>query len=237
MNCSEVKALTFDVFGTVVDWRGSLIADATAFGAAKDLSVDWDVFIDSWKTCYRPSMNQVNQGTLPWTNVYSIYRTKLDALFLEFGINDLTESEKDFFNRSWERLEPWPDSLPGLTRLKEKFILSTLSNSDFGSMVKMAKRAGLPWDCVITAEIPKRYKPDPKVYLTAIELLGYKPEQIMMVAAHNYDLAHAASHGMRTAFLPRPTEFGPCQTTDLKAEGDWDLVVANIEELADSLGA
>ncbi len=237
MNFSDVKALTFDVFGTVVDWRGSIISDATAFGAAKGLSVNWEAFIDAWKTCYKPGMDLVNQGTAPWNSVYSIYRKKLDELFLEYNITGLTEAEKDHFNRAWERLNPWPDSVPGITRLKQKFIVSTLSNSDFGCMVNMAKNAGLPWDCVITAEIAKRYKPDPKVYLTAIELLGYRPEQILMVAAHNYDLAHAASHGMRTAFLPRPAEYGPGQTTDLEAEGDWDIVSDNLEELAEALGA
>ncbi|MCZ6842521.1 MAG: haloacid dehalogenase type II [SAR324 cluster bacterium] len=237
MVVSDIKVLTFDVFGTVVDWRGSVIAAASAFGNDKSISVNWEAFTDAWKTCYRPGMDRVNEGKTPWTNVYAIYRAKLEELFPEYGINGVSEGEMDHFNRVWERLDPWPDSVRGLTRLKEKFVLSTLSNSDFGSMVRMAKHAGLPWDCIITAEIAKCYKPDPRVYLTAIALLGCKPEQMMMVAAHNYDLAHAASHGMHTAFIPRPTEYGPGQTTDLAAEGDWDIVADDMEQLADALGA
>lgn len=236
MNLSGVKALTFDVFGTVVDWRGSIIADATAFGDSKGISVDWERFVDAWKTCYRPGMDRVNTGEVPWTTVYAIYRTKLEELLVEFGIADLTEAEKHHFNRAWERLDPWPDSVPALTRLKRKFILSTLSNGDFACLVNMAKHAGLPWDCIIVAENARRYKPDPSVYRLAIQLLGCRPEEVMMVAAHNYDLAHAASHGMRTAFLPRPTEYGARQTTDLRAEGDWDVIVDNLEELAQALG-
>ena len=235
MDVSDVKVLTFDVFGTVVDWRGSVIADAKAFGEARGLAVDWEAFTDDWKTCYRPGMDRVNEGG-PWTTVYAIYRAKLEALFAEYGIEGLNESDIDHFNRVWERLNPWPDSVPGLTRLKGKFVLSTLSNSDFGCMVNMAKHAGLPWDAVITAEIFQCYKPDPEVYLTAVELLGCAPEQVMMVAAHNYDLAHAASHGMRTAFIPRPAEYGPSQTSDLKAEGDWDVVAGDMVELAETLG-
>lgn len=236
MSVSGVKVLTFDVFGTVVDWRGSILAETKVFGQSKGLSVDWEAFIDAWQRCYRPGMDRVNKGEIPWTNVDVIYRTKLKELLVEFGITGLTDAEEGHLNRVWCRLAPWPDAVPGLTRLKSKYVLSTLSNGNFAWLVDLGKHAGLPWDCVLTAENFQRYKPDPKVYLDAIELFGVKPEQVMMVAAHNYDLAHAASHGMRTAFFSRPTEYGASQTSNLKAEGKWDLVVENMEELASALG-
>jgi 2-haloacid dehalogenase len=237
MNDLGVKVLTFDVFGTVVDWRGSIIAAAEAFGRERGFSLDWTAFVDDWKGFYRPGMDRVNSGEQPWTTVYGIYRAGLEELLPRYGIEGLSDGAKDDFNRMWERLMPWPDSVPGLTRLKQKYVLSTLSNGDVSGLVHMARHAGLPWDCVLGAEIAKCYKPDPKVYRMAIEFLGGKPEEILMVAAHNYDLAHAASHGMRTAFIPRPGEYGAGQTTDLKAEGEWDLVVADMEALAAALGA
>jgi len=236
MDVSGVKALTFDVFGTVVDWRTSIISEGRALGEAKGLSVDWEAFVDAWKGAYRPGMDRVSKGEIPWTNVDDIYRAKLEDLLVEFGLGGLTEEEKDHFNRAWHRLDPWPDAVPGLTRLRTKYVLCTLSNANFMGMVDMAKHVGLPWDCVLTAENFHHYKPDPEVYLMAIELLGLAPGQVMMVAAHNYDLAHAASHGMRTAFFPRPAEYGANQTTDLKAEGDWDIITGNLEGLAGALG-
>ena len=236
MSISGVKAMTFDTFGTVVDWRSSIIAEGQALGDAKGLSVDWVAFTDAWKTCYRPGMERVSRGEVPWTNVDDIYRAKLDDLLVEFGITGLTEEDIVNFNRVWHRLDPWPDSVAGLTRLKNKYVLSTLSNGNFACLVNMGKRAGLPWDCVLTAENFRHYKPDPEAYLMAIELLGVDAGEVMMVAAHNYDLRHAASHGMRTAFVRRHTEYGPGQTTDLEADGDWDVIVENIEELADAMG-
>jgi 2-haloacid dehalogenase len=236
MGVSGVKALTFDVFGTVVDWRSSVIAEARALGKAKGLSVDWEAFVDAWKPAYYAGMDRVRKGEIPWTNVDDIHRAKLEELLVEFGVTGWTEAEKDHFNRVWHRLDAWPDSVPGLTRLKTKYVLSTLSNGNFACLVNMGKHAGLPWDCVLTAENFRHYKPDSETYLGAIELLGLEPGRVMMVAAHNYDLANAASHGMRTAFFPRPTEYGPGQTTELSAEGDWDIVTDDMEGLAGALG-
>jgi 2-haloacid dehalogenase len=232
MGVSGVKALAFDVFGTVVDWRGSLIEQFQAFGRGKGLSVDWVAFVDDWKRCYRPGMDKVREGKLPWTNVNDLYRMTLDALLDQYGVLRLSESEKVRLNRTWHQCRPWPDVVAGLTRLKRKYVLSTLSNGDVACLVNMARHGGLPWDCVLCAEIFRHYKPDPEVYRGAIELLALGPHEIMMVAAHNYDLRSARSHGMRTAFVRRPLEYGPGQTSDLKPEEDWDLVAGDFVELA-----
>ncbi|MBI2358963.1 MAG: haloacid dehalogenase type II [Deltaproteobacteria bacterium] len=232
-----VKALTFDVFGTVVDWRSTIIEEFQAFGREKGIAANWEAFVDDWKSCYRPGMDAVREGRLPWTNVDGLYRKKLDALLGEYGISGLSEAEKTRLNRAWHRCKPWPDVVAGLTRLKTKYALSTLSNGDVACLVNMAKHGGLPWDCILCAEIFHHYKPDGEVYRGAIDLLGWEPEEIMMVAAHNYDLGTARSHGMRTAFVPRPLEYGPGQASDLKPEEDWDVVAGDFEELAAVLGA
>jgi 2-haloacid dehalogenase len=228
----SVKAMVFDVFGTVVDWRSSLIEEFQVFGREKGITVNWEAFVDDWKTCYRPGMDAVREGMWPWTNVDSIYRKKLDGLLRDYAITGLSEAETIRFNRTWHRCKPWPDVVTGLTRLKAKYVLSTLSNGDVACLVNMAKYAGLPWDCVLCAETFRHYKPDPEVYRGAIALLGWEPEEIMMVAAHNYDLRAARSHGMRTAFVPRPREYGSSQTSDLKPDEDWDVIVRDFRELA-----
>jgi 2-haloacid dehalogenase len=231
-----VKALLFDVFGTVVDWRSSVIEQCRRFGRDKNLAVDWEAFVDQWKSCYRPGMDAVRGGILPWTNVDGIHRAGLERLLDQHSIGALTEKEKIRLNRAWHYCSPWPDAVPGLDRLKSKYVLSTLSNADVACLVDMAKSAGLPWDCILCAELFRHYKPDAEVYLGAIALLGFEPSEVMMVAAHNYDLRAARSHGMATAFVPRPREYGERQTTDLRAEDDWDLVVGDFEELAAALG-
>lgn len=231
-----VKALVFDVFGTVVDWRSSIIEQLQAFGWQKGIAVDWEAFVDEWKSCYRPSMDAVREGRLPWTNVDGIYRKKLDSLLGEYRIRELSEAEITRLNRAWHRCKPWPDVVVGLTRLKGKYVLTTLSNGDVACLVNMAKYAGLPWDCILCAEIFRHYKPDPEVYRSAITLLGWEAEEILMVAAHNYDLREARSYGMRTAFVPRPLEYGRGQTSDLKSEEDWDIVASDFGELATVLG-
>ena len=233
----DVRALTCDTYGTIVDWRGSILDELHAFGQARGLNLDWEKFLEDWKSCYHVGMEKVNAGEWPWTTVDAIYRHRLDALLRSHDIAEVTEQEVEDLNRVWWRLRPWQDSVRGLTRLRTRYIIMPLSNASFAGMVHLARFAGLPWDCIITAENARRYKPAPEVYRLAIELLGLRPGQIMMVAAHNYDLAAARSHGMRTAFVPRPTEYGPAQATDLKAESDWDVVAKDMEDLARLLGA
>ena len=232
----EIKALTFDTYGTVVDWRTSALEELHALAVRHRLNLDPDAFLAEWKACYRPSMDRVNRGESPWTTVDTIYRRALDQLLDVHGLTAVPPAEVDHLARVWWRLRPWPDAVAGLTRLKRRFVITPLSNASFAGMVHLAKFAGLPWDCVITAENARCYKPRPEVYRTAIELLGLAPGEVMMVAAHNYDLAAARAEGMRTAFLPRPTEYGPGQTTDLRPESDWDVVAEDIEDLAQALG-
>ena len=227
-----IKALLFDTYGTVVDWRGSILAELGALGAARKLALDWDRFLVEWKSSYTPGMEKVNRGEWPWTTVDTIYRRKLDELVAAYEITGLEEAEIAALNRVWWRLHPWPDSVAGLTRLKARHVIAPLSNASFAGMVYLAKFAGLPWDCIFTAENARCYKPRPEVYRTAVGLLGMRPDEVMMVAAHNYDLRAAQAEGMRTAFFPRPTEYGPAQTTDLRPDGQWDVVAKDLEDLS-----
>ena len=231
-----VKALVFDVFGTVVDWRSSIIADLTAFGRAKGVQADWAAFADAWRAGYQPAMDKVRKGELPWTHIDTLHRMVLDKLLVEFKVRGLSEADKDHVNRVWHRLRGWPDAVEGLTRLKRKFIISTLSNGNTSLLVNMAKHAGLPWDCVLSAETFKAYKPDPRTYLGAAEILGLKPAEVMMTAAHNSDLVAASKQGLRTAFVARPKEYGPHQSRDFKAEHPFDVVASDFNDLAAKLG-
>ena len=230
-----VKALTFDTFGTVVDYRSSIIEEGTALGKAKGLKVDWAAFADAWRRDYAPSMNRVRTGELPWTNLDTLNRRILDRLLVDFKISGLTEAEIEALNHVWHRLKPWPDAVSGLTRLKKKFTISPLSNGNVALLADVSKRAGLPWDLIIGSDISRHYKPDREVYLTAASLLDLAPGNIMMVAAHQDDLRAAKGFGFRTAFVPRPKE-GP--NGDHRAvEPLWDLVVNDFGELASALGA
>jgi 2-haloacid dehalogenase len=233
----DVKALVFDVFGTVVDWRSSIIADLTAFGRAKGVQADWVALTDAWRAGYQPAMERVRKGELPWTHIDTLHRMVLDKLLVEFKVTGLSEADKDHVNQVWHRLNGWPDSVEGLTRLKRKFIISTLSNGNTGLLVDMAKHAGLPWDCVLSADTFKAYKPDPRTYLGAAETFGVAPGQVMMVAAHNSDLVAASKQGLRTAFVARPSEYGPHQTRDFKADHAFDVVATDFIDLAAKLGA
>lgn len=233
---STIKALLFDVFGTVVDWRRAILAEGEALARAKGWWVDWPAFIAAWESARRPLMNQVNAGAIPWRNVSAIYRRRLDEVLDEFRLAGLSEAEKDRFNRVWCRPALWPDSLPALQRLKKKYTLATLTNNDFAWAVAMAKHAGLPWDAVLTAELFKRYKPAPETYQGALALLGLRPDEAMLVACHNYDLKAARSQGMRTAFIPRK-EFGDDQTKDQAPDEAWDVVGTDLLDVADRLGA
>jgi 2-haloacid dehalogenase len=199
--------------------------------------VDWTVFLAEWYAGYRSGMDRVNSNEWPWTTVEAIYRRRLEEILPRFDIEGLGETDLTRLTEVWWRLHPWPDAVPGLRRLRARFILSPLSNGSFAGMVHLARFAGLPWDCIITAENARRYKPRPEVYRTAARLLGFRPAEVMMVAAHNYDLAAARACGLGTAFVPRPTEHGPRQTSDLAPEADWDVVATDFLDLAEKLGA
>lgn len=232
---SGLKALTFDTFGTVVDYRGSIIAEGQALGRARHLTVDWEKFADAWRADYAPSMNRVRSGQLPWTTLDRLNRIILDRLLVDFKITGLSEQEIEDFNRVWHRLKPWPDAVSGLTRLKKKYTISPLSNGNVSLLADVAKSARLPWDLIIGADIAKHYKPDRELYLTAAELLGLPPQNIMMVAAHQDDLRAAKALGFKTAFVPRPKE-GP-NGDHRPVEPGWDYVVKDFTELATRLGA
>src|SRR5215831_12937464 len=232
-----IKALTFDVFGTVVDWRSSIFREGEAFGRAKGITgVDWQLFADKWRGLYQPAMDEVRSGRRPFVKLDVLHRESLDKLVAEFGIKGLTEADLDHLNRAWHRLDPWPDSVPGLQRMKKKYILATLSNGNVALMVNMARRAGLPWDAVLGAEVARHYKPQPEAYLTTAAMLGLRPEQCMMVAAHGNDLLAASRCGFRTAYVPRPAEHGPGGKVDGGHEGKFDVVAHDFVDLAVQLG-
>jgi 2-haloacid dehalogenase len=233
-----VRALVFDTWGTVVDWRSSILDELGELCDRKSLDLDRERFLNDWSAAYKPGKEKVNNGQWPWTQVSEIYWCALRGLLPKYtALRELTDSELEHLNRAWTRTRPWRDSVQGLTRLKRKYVISTLSNGDFAWLVGIAKFAGLPFDCIITAENARRYKPEPAAYLTAVQLLGCSTNQVMMVAAHNYDLRAARELGMQTAFIPRPSEFGPDQTSDLCAEESWDIVARDLEDLAAQMGA
>jgi len=232
---SGVRALVFDTFGTVVDYRSSVIAEGEALGRAKKLRVDWTTFADAWRSGYAPAMSRVRSGELPWTRLDDLHRQVLERLLVEYAITGLTEAEIDRFNKAWHRLKPWPDAVSGLTRLKKKFIIAPLSNGNVSLMTDLAKFAGLPWDVILGAELARHYKPDKEVYLNAASLLDLQPAQMMMIAAHRGDLRAAAALGFKTAFVPRPKE-GPNGERDNTDDGSFDVFAADFNVLASKLG-
>ncbi len=235
MLADEVKALTFDVFGTVVDYRSTIIYEGEQLSQQKGLKVDWDAFAYAWRNRYNPFIQRVEQHELPWTKLDTLHRLALEEVLAEFKLTNLTEEEKVHLNRVWHRLQPWPDSVEGLTRLRQKFVLATLSNGNMALLTNMAKYSGLPWDCILSAELVRAYKPNPAVYQMAIELLDLPAEQIMLVAAHPYDLQAAQSHGFKTAFIPRPLEYGPRHVLELTPDPSFDLVANDMLDLARQL--
>ncbi|HSH41160.1 MAG TPA: haloacid dehalogenase type II [Arenicellales bacterium] len=235
MKTDQPVALLFDVFGTVVDWRATIIREGELLNRSRGLDVDWAAFADQWRSMYQPAMEQVRSGARPWTVLDVLHRESLEVLIEEFGLQELEETERRHLNRIWHRLDPWPDSVEGLRRLKREFIIAPLSNGNVSLLVNMARHAGLPWDLILGAEIAGCYKPQPEAYLTAARLLDLKPAQCMMVAAHNSDLEAASALGFRTAFVARPTEHGPEQTQDLHPTANWDHAVGSITELAENL--
>lgn len=232
---SRVKALVFDVFGTVVDWRGSIIREARRLALKKKLKGDWAAFADAWRAGYRPAMARVRSGELPWTKIDDLHRMILDELRPKFGLGGLAEEEVDHLNRAWHRLSPWPDARAGLAKLKRRHVVATLSNGNVALLVNMAKHARLPWDCILSAEVVRHYKPDPETYLGAASLLGVAPGELMMVAAHKDDLHAARACGLKTAYVARPREYGPGKKIDVSREPAFDVHARDFNDLARQL--
>jgi len=234
---ASVKALVFDTFGTVVDWRTSVTQEIEELARRKGLTVDGAKFADAWRAGYRPSMDRVRTGELPWTKLDRLHRMTLDKILIDFRITGLSEAETDALNRAWHRLRPWPDAVAGLTRLKKRFTIAPLSNGNISLMTAMAKHSGLPWDCILGAELVRHYKPDREVYQSAADLLDLEPADVMMVAAHSGDLRAAREVGLRTAFVTRLLEYGPNGKPDLKADSPVDISAKDFNDLASQLGA
>ncbi len=236
-NETAVNVIFFDVFGTVVDWRKSLLRLLAEFGAREGLAADWPAFLDVWKAGYRPAMDAVITGARPWINLDDMYMERLEQIAGDFGLADLSPAQKQTIVNLWLRIEPWPDAIAGLTRLGARHTLATLSNGSFAWMTEIVKFGRLPFDAIVTAENAKVYKPHPRCYQTALDLMGLAstPERAMLVACHNYDLEAARGHGMKTAFLPRK-EYGPDQTQDQAPESDWDVVADDLIGVADKMG-
>ena len=236
----QVKALVFDTFGTVVDWRGSIIAEGQAWragkGDARHSAIDWARFADRWRDGYGPAMEKVRKGDLPWTKLDDLHRMLLNDLVREFNMNGLSEAEIDHWNKVWHRLKPWPDASRGLKRLKRRYVIATLSNGNTRLLIDLAKNGDLPWDSVFSSETFHHYKPDPEMYLGAAEVLDVKPSEVMMVASHKHDLRSAAKYGLKTAFIKRPHEYGRNNNPDLASEAEFTANAESFLDLADQLG-
>lgn len=230
----RIRALCFDVFGTVVDWRGSVIAEGRALGERLGIERDWVALADAWRGQYQPSMERVRSGEVPWQPLDELHMESLIVLLDRFDI-ELDDEQRLHFNRAWHRLSPWPEVVPALEDLATRYTLATLSNANIELAQNMATNAGLPWHRILGAEFAGAYKPLPEAYLRSAAGMDLEPAQCMLVAAHNYDLRAASDLGFATAFVARPTEYGPAQTKDLEAEGPWDVVVDNFTELAAAL--
>lgn len=233
---AESKALVFDVFGTVVDWHGSVAREVRALAKSKGLRVNAAKFAKAWRAGYRPAMDRVLRGEAPYEKIDVIHRAILEDVLKQFKVATLTEEEKARLNLVWHRLKPWPDAVRGLKRLKSKFIVATLSNGNTSLLVDMAKHGGLPWDCVFSSDTFKLFKPDPGMYLGAASMLDLKPEEVMMVAAHKPDLRAAAKCGLKTAFVKRPLEHGRGAALDRASEPEFTVNAESFLELADHLG-
>jgi len=229
---SAVDVLAFDIFGTVVDWHGSIVREMQALHPG----VDAAAFALAWRAGYQPAMARVASGELGWTLIDDLHRMILDQILPRFGLAALAEEQRQHLNRVWHRLDAWPDSVQGLTRLKRKFTLCTLSNGNIGLLTNMAKRAGLPWDCILSAEVFRAYKPSPATYLGVARVFALPPERVMLVAAHHDDLAGARACGLHTAYIERPAEFGAKPPKDVSPRPDNSLHCTDLNALADLLG-
>ena len=231
------RALTFDVFGTVVDWRSTVIEEGEALGARTGVEADWAAVADAWRGRYRPSMARVTGGELPWLDFDELHRMTLDEVIEELAIEGLSDADRAAFATVWHRLKPWPDARPGLERLSERFTLATLSNGTEAMLGEIADRGGLPFERILSAEHARAYKPDPSVYRMACERLDVDPGEAMMVAAHGHDLEAARGIGMRTAFVARPLEWGSDGGVDREPDSSFDVEASDFEDLAERLGA
>ncbi len=236
-----IRACVFDTFGTLLDWRSSVARQVKAVADAKGVEGDWLDFTDQWRGYYYRLTHEIGAYKAQYMAVGYIHRIGLDALLPKFGLGDLTEEERAGLNKAWHRLDPWPDTVEGLKRLKTKFMISPLSNSDFRMMADMSKYAGLPWDTIMVAELARAYKPDPRMYLLAPQLLNLEPKQVMMCAAHNLDLQWARDAGLKSAFIARPTEFGESKNKyypkDVTPDPACDYSATSVVDLAKQLGA
>ena len=236
MSDSEVKALVFDVFGTVVDWRTSISRQAAEFGSKHGITADWNQFADDWRAGYGTGMAKVNSGEVEWKIVDQIHRERLDVLLEQYKFPSIDEPELVEFNKSWHRLDGWPDSTGGLTRFKSKYIIASLSNGNIALLTNMAKYANLPWDAVLSAELAGKYKGHPWAYQKTAQLLGLEYDEVMLVAAHNNDLRGAIEAGLKAALVTRPDEFGGAKPADLEPESDFTYFASDFNDLAYQLG-
>lgn len=228
---NQIKVLVFDIFGTVVDWHSSIIKELDAM----NLALDSNQFALDWRAGYRPAMDKVLVGELPWTSIDDLHRIILDELLIKYNIHVLNEAQIIHLNHVWHRLLSWQDSVKALEYLREKYIICTLSNGNIRLLVDMAKNAKLPWDYIFSAENFRAYKPSPKTYLGVTELLNVAPDQVMMVAAHHDDLAAARECGLLTAYIERPLEFGSSQIKNVSARAENDLHATDLSDLFNQL--
>lgn len=233
---SNYRALLFDVFGTVVDWKGSLTRDLGTYATEQGLPEnDWEQFALDWRALYQPAMETIRSGSRGYVLLDTLHRENLLSLLPKYSLENLTSEQIDYVNHAWHRLQPWADCLPGMYRLRRQYILASLSNGNVALMVGMARHSSIPWDAILGSEPTQGYKPQPQVYLKSAEMLGLKPEQCVMVAAHNDDLRAAATLGFSTAYINRPYEYGASQTADKTAEDNWTFICDSMTELATQL--
>ncbi len=230
---NKISALVFDVFGTVVDWHSSISREIRTLAEKKKFTINFNQFATDWRAGYKPAMDRVRSGDLPWMNIDALHRLILDELIIKYEITQLSNADKTFLNSAWHRLDPWEDSIEGLKKLKSTYIIGTLSNGNMSLLVNMAKYSGLPWDCILSAELFGHYKPDAEVYQGSAKLLDLPRQEVMMVAAHTDDLDHAMQSGLKTAFVARPYESG--QKTIIKPSAKYDYSANDFNDLYNQL--